>query len=83
MVCRAYSRVTQTLKCAKVGLAHRFRERHGAILIGMRPAGRVNSGAILNPAFNAVVEGGMFLDYISKHPVEIEWVDAQSSGLQQ
>ena len=64
-------------------LAHRFRERHGAILIGMRPAGRVNSGAILNPAFNAVVEGGMFLDYISKHPVEIEWVDAQSSGLQQ
>jgi voltage-gated potassium channel len=63
-------------------LAHQFRERHGAILIGMRPAARVNSGAILNPAFNAVVEGGMFLDYISKHPVDIEWAEVQSPALQ-
>jgi hypothetical protein len=59
-------------------LAHQFRERHGAILIGMRPAGKsVNMGAILNPPFNAAVEGGMFLDYISKDPVEIEWAEAQ------
>jgi voltage-gated potassium channel len=58
-------------------LAHRFRERHGAILIGMRPAGEaVSSGAILNPAFNAVVEGGMFLDYISRKPVEFDWNEA-------
>jgi voltage-gated potassium channel len=55
-------------------LAHRFREAHGAILIGMRPAGdAVSTGAILNPAFNAVVEGGMFLDYISRKPVEFDW----------
>ena len=55
-------------------LAHRFREEHGAILIGMRPAGNaVNAGAIVNPAFNAVVEGGMFLDYISRNAVEIDW----------
>jgi len=57
-------------------LAHKFREQHGAILIGMRPAGRaVNEGAILNPAFNATVEGGMFLDYISRKAVEIDWSD--------
>jgi voltage-gated potassium channel len=59
------------------GLAHRFRERHGAILIGMRPAGdAVNSGAILNPAFNARVEGGMFLDYISREAVDFDWNEA-------
>jgi voltage-gated potassium channel len=57
-------------------LAHRFREQHGAILIGMRPAGHaVNSGSILNPAFNAMVEGGMFLDYISRSAVVIDWSD--------
>ena len=55
-------------------LAHNFRERHGAILIGMRPAGNaLNSGSILNPPFHAVVEGGMFLDYISRSPVSIDW----------
>jgi voltage-gated potassium channel len=55
-------------------LAHEFREKHGAILIGMRPAGKaVNAGSILNPAFNAVVEGGMFLDYISRNAVAIDW----------
>jgi voltage-gated potassium channel len=55
-------------------LAHKFREQHGAILIGMRPAGHaVNSGSILNPAFNAVVEGGMYLDYISRNAVVIDW----------
>ena len=55
-------------------LAHTFREDYGAILIGMRPAGSsVNGGAILNPAFNAVVEGGMFLDYIARNAVEIDW----------
>ena len=55
-------------------LAHRFREQHAAILIGMRPAGRaVNAGTTLNPAFNAVVEGGMFLDYIARNAVEIDW----------
>lgn len=55
-------------------LAHAFREQYGAILIGMRPAGKaVNSGALLNPAFNALVEPGMYLDYISRHPVEVDW----------
>jgi voltage-gated potassium channel len=55
-------------------LAHNFREKHGAILIGMRPAGNaLNSGSILNPPFHAVVEGGMFLDYISRSPVKIDW----------
>src|SRR5258708_5065435 len=55
-------------------LAHHFREQHGAILIGMRPAGSVlTSQGILNPAFEAIIEGGMFLDYISRNPVTIEW----------
>jgi hypothetical protein len=55
-------------------LAHHFRQRHGAILIGMRPAGNaLNSGSILNPGFNAVIEGGMFLDYISQSPVAMDW----------
>ncbi len=55
-------------------LAHAFREQHGAILIGMRPAGKaINAGATLNPAFNAQVEGGMFLDYISRKPIDINW----------
>jgi voltage-gated potassium channel len=57
-------------------LAHNFREQHGAILIGMRPAGNaLNSGSILNPGFHAVVEGGMFLDYISQSPINIDWVE--------
>jgi voltage-gated potassium channel len=55
-------------------LAHHFREEQGAILIGMRPAGSVvASQAVMNPAFDAVVEGGMFLDYISERPVALEW----------
>jgi len=55
-------------------LAHHFREEHAAILIGMRPdGGIVPSQGILNPPFDAVVEGGMFLDYISRNPVTIEW----------
>jgi voltage-gated potassium channel Kch len=55
-------------------LAHHFREEHGAILIGMRPAGTVaTSQAVLNPAFDAIIDGGMFLDYISRIPVRIEW----------
>jgi voltage-gated potassium channel len=59
-------------------LAHNFRERHAAILIGMRPKGKsVNSGSILNPAFNATVEGGMYLDYISRNPVKIDWAEMQ------
>ena len=59
-------------------LAHNFRERHSAILIGMRPAGKaLNSGSILNPAFNATVEGGMFLDYISENPITIDWAEMQ------
>jgi voltage-gated potassium channel len=56
-------------------LAHAFRQDYGAILIGMRPAEKaVNAGAILNPAFNASVEGGMFLDYISRKPIAVDWV---------
>jgi len=59
-------------------LAHNFREEHGAILIGMRPPGNaLNSGSILNPGFHAVVEGGMFLDYISQSPINIDWVEMQ------
>jgi voltage-gated potassium channel len=59
-------------------LAHAFREQYGAILIGMRPAGNsVNAGAILNPAFNATVEGGMFLDYIARNAVEIDWAEVK------
>ncbi len=55
-------------------LAHHFREEHGAILIGMRPdGGIVPSQGILNPMFDSSVEGGMFLDYISRNPVTIEW----------
>jgi len=55
-------------------LAHAFREQYGAILIGMRPSGKgVNAGAVLNPAFNATVEGGMFLDYISRNPISVDW----------
>ena len=55
-------------------LAHHFREEHGAILIGMRPDGAiVTSQGILNPVFDSSVEGGMFLDYISRSPVTIEW----------
>ena len=59
-------------------LAHNLRERHGAILIGIRPAGNpLNTQSILNPAFNATVEGGMFLDYISRKPVKIDWEEMQ------
>jgi voltage-gated potassium channel len=78
----------QDLRCVQVPsgdhkfsfglLAHNFREEHGAILIGMRPAGNaLNSGSILNPGFHAVVEGGMFLDYISQSPINIDWVEMQ------
>jgi Trk K+ transport system NAD-binding subunit len=57
-------------------LAHIFRERHGAILIGMRPSGNaLSSGAILNPPFEAKVEGGMYLDYISPRPVSVSWAE--------
>ncbi len=55
-------------------LAHHFREQHGAILIGMRPNGTiVTAQGMLNPAFEAIIEGGMFLDYISRDPIRIEW----------
>jgi voltage-gated potassium channel len=55
-------------------LAHNFREQHGAILIGMRSSGSgLNSHAILNPAFHATVEAGMFLDYISGSSIKIDW----------
>jgi len=55
-------------------LAHHFREEHAAILIGMRPNGGIlASQGILNPLFDTIVEGGMFLDYISRSPVRIEW----------
>jgi voltage-gated potassium channel len=55
-------------------LAHHFREKHGAILIGMRPSGTVVTlQAVLNPAFDVMIEGGMFLDYISRNPVKISW----------
>jgi voltage-gated potassium channel len=55
-------------------LAHTFREQYGAILIGMRPAGKaINAGSILNPSFHSAVEGGMFLDYISRKPVRVDW----------
>jgi len=52
-------------------LAHRFREEHGAILIGMRSL--ETGGAVVNPEFHATVSGGMFLDYISRNPVKIDW----------
>lgn len=59
-------------------LAHTFRERHGAILIGIRTSGNpLNAQSILNPAFNATVEGGMFLDYIARNPVKIDWGEMQ------
>jgi len=62
-------------------LAHDFRERHGAILIGMRSVGtQLGAHAILNPAFHATVEGGMFLDYISSRPVEINWSKMRSAA---
>ena len=61
-------------------LAHDFREKHGAILIGMRLSGNVlNARSILNPAFHATVEGGMFLDYISSSPVEIDWAEMRQT----
>jgi len=59
-------------------LAHHFREKHAAILIGMRDAGSaVTSQATLNPAFDAVAEGGMFLDYISRSPARIDWASLE------
>lgn len=59
-------------------LAHHFREEHAAILIGMRGAGVAGAAqAVLNPPFDAVVEGGMFLDYISRSPVKIDWVSLE------
>lgn len=59
-------------------LAHNFRERHGAILIGIRPPGNpLNSQSVLNPAFNATVESGMVLDYISRNPLKINWNEMQ------
>ncbi len=33
----------------------------------------MTSQGILNPAFDAIIEAGMFLDYISRSPVRIEW----------
>jgi voltage-gated potassium channel len=55
-------------------LAHHFREAKGAILIGIRPGGKmVATQPVLNPPFDALVEGGMFLDYISHTAVGIEW----------
>ena len=59
-------------------LAHTFREQHGAILIGMRKAEKgLNAGATVNPAFHAIVTGGMFLDYISRNPVTIDWEEME------
>ncbi len=29
--------------------------------------------AVLNPAFDVMIEGGMFLDYISRNQVKISW----------
>src|ERR1700743_237157 len=77
----------QDLRCLRVPagisglsfglLAHNFRERHGAILIGMRSVeGGANSRAILNPAFHASVESGMFLDYISSSPVKLNLAES-------
>jgi len=61
-------------------LAHNFRERHGAILIGMRSAGNgLDSRAILNPAFHATVESGMFLDYISGSSIRIDWEEMRQA----
>jgi hypothetical protein len=61
-------------------VAHHFREKHGAILIGMRLAESiVPAQAILNPAFDAVIEGGMFLDYISRNPIRIDWESLEKS----
>ncbi|HEX4606532.1 MAG TPA: ion channel [Candidatus Angelobacter sp.] len=73
--------VPQNVPALSFGLlAHDFRERHGAILIGMRPAGSgLNGRAILNPPFNASVEGGMFLDYISSTPIKINWVEMRQA----
>ena len=73
----------QDLRCIRVPanqtftfgpLAHHFREQHGAILIGIRRgSGALPAEGVLNPEFNATVEGGMFLDYISRNPVRIDW----------
>jgi len=47
----------------------------------MRSVGtQLGAHAILNPAFHATVEGGMFLDYISSRPVEINWSKMQSAA---
>ena len=84
----------QDLRCLRVPnslppfsfglLAHNFRERHGAILIGMRvQENGVNSRAILNPAFHATVEGGTFLDYISSSPVKVNWAEIQKTLVDQ
>jgi hypothetical protein len=46
----------------------------------MRPRGAgLNAPAILNPAFHATVEGGMFLDYISGKPVKIDWAEMRQA----
>lgn len=78
-------RVPQGVPAFSFGrLAHDFRERRGAILIGMRPAGNaLNAQAILNPAFHATVEAGMFLDYISSAPVKLDWAEMQQTLAEQ
>jgi len=73
----------QDLRCIQVPenielefgpLANHFRAQHRAILIGMRPPGSSpSSPGVLNPEFNAMVRGGMFLDYISPAPVKVNW----------
>jgi voltage-gated potassium channel len=63
-------------------LAHALRERHGAILIGMRqPGNLLTSESIVNPPFHATVEAGMFLDYISKSPLQIDWSEVQAAAV--
>jgi hypothetical protein len=63
-------------------LAHALRERHGAILIGMRqPGNPLTSVSIVNPPFHATVEAGMFLDYISKSPLKIDWSEVQHAAV--
>ena len=55
-------------------IAHHLREQHAAILIGMRrPTGVLASEGVLNPEFTATVEGGMYLDYIARDAISIDW----------
>ncbi len=57
-------------------LAHSFREKFKAILIGLRyPGESLETGSVVNPSFDARIVAGTFLFYISSQSLDISWQD--------